>query len=513
MLPQKRYDKINYILLIIAFIGVSTTKIALSWCTVLFAANFLFTKGLKDRFKLVWANKVNRWIIAFILLNIIGLIWSPDTKAGIKLLKNYMPLLIIPMIALTTKWEPKQIRIALRWFIAGLTFTSLFNFLYINQVFGPIVGDDIREMSRFGSHTRYALLIVLGVLTCIESIRKEEYRLFPTYIAVGLGLWFSFYTLYAQILSGVICLVGLLFFYALLLVWKTQKLVLLVSFLTIIFSIVLFVGLKLFPATPAYTCADVSEKTKLGNTYINNCQYLSEINGLPVHGYYQEEELRTAWNEKSKLDFDGVDNRQHPLKVTIARYMTALQLRKDYSDFQKLTKEDIAKIELGKVYPNENQDLLFSRLYSLKYEIMYADNPNGKSLLQRIEHWKASIKIIQKNPILGVGTGGNQKAFDQAYEEMNSPLYPENRMRSHNMFFAIQIGLGVAGSIIFMGMFIQLIREGFRLKNAFALGAILVLLTSFLMEDTLETQVGIYIMALFILPIFQNRTQNTLKTE
>lgn len=513
MISKQVYDRINYLLLILAFVGISTTKLALSWCTVLFSINFLIGPKLGQRFRMVGTNPINQIILLLIGLYIIGLAWSEDLKAGLKVLKNMAPFLVIPMIAVTTHLEKIQIHNLFRWFIAGLLFTSVFNVLYINEAFGSIVGDDIREMSRFGSHTRYALLIVLGVLTCMESIRKKDFNLFPLPISILFTVWFTFYTLYSQILSGFISLSFLFLFYMLLLIWKTKKKGLLIFICSFIIGTIVFICIKLFPPAPNVDCDNLEEKTKLGNIYFNSCQYHSEINGHPIFAYYQEEELSQAWNEKSKLDFFGLDNRQHPLKVTIARYMTAKGLRKDREGFDKLTAEDIKNIELGKVYPNENRDLLMTRLYSMKYELMYTENPNGKSLLQRLEHWKASLYIIVNHPLIGVGTGGNQKAFDKAYNELKSPLYPENRMRSHNMFFAVQISLGLLGTFIFLTLFISLIKRGFTIKSGLTVGAIIVLCSSFLMEDTLETQVGIYILSLFILPIFQKGPINVPKTD
>ena len=266
------------------------------------------------------------------------------------------------------------------------------------------------------------------------------------------------------------------------------------------------------PKTANEACEKLPEETRLGNKYDHNCSLLSEVNGKPIYAFYQEGELRETWSKRSKIDFYGLDKRNHPIRMTIVRYMTALDRTKDAEGMNSLSKEDIKNIEEGKVYPNENKDLLLTRIYSIKYELMYPGNPNGKSLLQRIEHWKASIHIIPQHEFIGVGTGGNQKAFDQAYEQLNSPLYPENRMRSHNMFFAVQIGLGLMGTFVFISLFATLLLQAFKKKILLSLIVSCILLTSFLIEDTLETQVGIYILSLFVLPLMQKAEPTTVKT-
>ncbi len=511
MISKRIYDKINYTLLLIAFIGISTTKIALSWCTVLFIINFVLGEGLISRIKTVWSLPLNRWIILFFGLNIIGLTWTSDITAGLKLVKGYLPLLILPLIASTTSFTTNQTKTFLKGFLAGLVFTSIYNFLYINQVFGSIKIQDFREMSRFGSHIRYAILVVAGIMVCIESIRNKQIKIFSNKLSILLIIWFTFYTLYSQILSGVACLISLTLFYFFLLIWMTKKrwIVYLTLSLVLIGSLGFYT--QLFPNKPITDLKKLPTHTATGNTYIHKSSPVSEINGLPIYYYFQEYELLEAWNKRSRINYFEYDLKNHPIRMTIARYMTALQLPKDYEGVAKLSEEDIANIENGKVYPKENKDLLWTRIYSLKYELMNNADPNGKSLLQRIEHWKASIIIIRTNPLFGVGTGGNQNAFNDTYKKMDSLLTPSNQLRSHNMFFAIQIGLGCIGTLLFSILLGTVLYDSFKLKNGIVLAAYIILITSFLIEDTIETQVGVYFMSLFMIPLIQKQIALKLK--
>ena len=192
--------------------------------------------------------------------------------------------------------------------------------------------------------------------------------------------------------------------------------------------------------------------------------------------------------------------------MTAARYMTAMGLTKDAEGFKKLTKKDIKNIEDGYSYPNERTDLIVPRIYGLKYQILNNQFPNGHSLLQRIEHWKAAAFIIEHHWMIGVGTGGNQQAFDWAYEELNSPLNQQNRLRSHNMYLAYMVSYGVFGLLFFLVILAVSFRYAWKNKDLLSLLFLMVICGSFLIEDTLETQLGVTIFGFFMaLLMYSNR--------
>jgi len=126
------------------------------------------------------------------------------------------------------------------------------------------------------------------------------------------------------------------------------------------------------------------------------------------------------------------------------------------------------------------------------------DNPNGHSLLQRFEYWKTAIKIIKENWLIGVGTGDVQNAFDQQYEKDNSVLISSNRLRSHNMYLTVLVTFGVIGFMIFIGFIFHFFKQNFSSNRFFYFVVLAVIVTTFLIEDTIETQLGVSIVSFFI---------------
>jgi O-antigen ligase len=129
----------------------------------------------------------------------------------------------------------------------------------------------------------------------------------------------------------------------------------------------------------------------------------------------------------------------------------------------------------------------------------------------RLEFWKTAFYIIKNNPLMGVGTGDAQSEFNQAYEQTNSSLNPEWRLRSHNQYLAIGVSFGVLGLLYFL---FYLIYPACKLQKKLHFlywPFFIIALLSFFTEDTLETQTGVTFFIFFqtlFLWIASSETQN-----
>jgi O-antigen ligase len=178
-----------------------------------------------------------------------------------------------------------------------------------------------------------------------------------------------------------------------------------------------------------------------------------------------------------------------------------MNLRKDSAGVSKLSANDIRAIENG--IPNYNFTASSSmdfRLYQALWEIndyRNGGNISGHSITQRMEFWKAAIYIIKDHWLIGVGTGDVRKAFDRKYDEMNSSLTKNFRLRAHNQYLEIGVASGIVGILWLLA---SLIYPAVKTKKLytyiyFIFWAIAVL--SMFSEDTLETQAGVTFYAFF----------------
>lgn len=483
-------------------IGMPSTKVLMSIGLVIAIANWLIEGNWKEKWKLITTSNLLKALIVFYLLLIVGLIWSWDIAQGIKDIKSRLPLLALPLIAGTgVAMSSKQWLTLSKLFIASLFLTSVFNVLYYNQFFVKHTNYDIRGLSYFASHIRYGLLIVIGFTWAIWlQLKAKEFHL----LLSGLALWFFWYNLYSQVLSAIVAMFIVLFVLSawVLYRWKPIASYVLLA-LTLFISGALFFKLLQLDHEQL-DCSKLPKFTALGHEYNHECDAFSEINGKTILAYYSESELNEVWSQRSSIDFMGEDKNGEMLRMTVARYMTAKGLTKDAKGFKQLTAEDIENIENGYTYPEQKNEFLMPRINGIKYQLLNNHDPNGHSLLQRIEHWKAAIHILKKNGIIGVGTGGNQKAFDLAYEELNSPLSLENRHRSHNMFLTYTISYGIFGLLAFLVLLLLIFKIA-KQENLFSVLVFLIIFSSFFTEDTLETQLGVTIFGFFMATLIKRK--------
>lgn len=215
--------------------------------------------------------------------------------------------------------------------------------------------------------------------------------------------------------------------------------------------------------------------------------------------YVCEKELRESWNNMSNLAYDGKDEKQQDLKYTLIRYLNSKGMRKDAEGFGQLTEKDIRNIEMG--IANFYYTKMFcvkSRLYKLFWEYQISKmnaNPGGHSILQRIEFWKASFGIINNNFWIGVGTGDIDKAFKSYYENTQSELAIKWRHRAHNQYLAVFVTFGIVGLawFLFSMIYPAIILHKFNMYYYLVFWIIIIL--SMIVEDTLETQMGVTLFA------------------
>jgi hypothetical protein len=207
------------------------------------------------------------------------------------------------------------------------------------------------------------------------------------------------------------------------------------------------------------------------------------------------QELRRGWNRRAPGDtFSFIPEHNLNRYEVLVRYLASKGVNKDSLGVAQLSDEDVANIRRGVFnvdYPNWS--FFHRRIYELvnEYdEFRKGSHVNGQSLTMRPYFWKAALYAIAKSPIVGVGTGDVQSSMNAAYKETQSPLHEEWYKRPHNQFLTVTLALGCIGLIVFL---LSLILPAYELRKELPFIYwlfFIVVMVSFLMEDTLETQAG-----------------------
>ncbi len=507
-LPAHYYLRITA--LIILVVGVAVSNVLMSIGAIWIISNWLIEAKFSEYKKRLFASPEIILILVFLLYSILSIAWSDDFWYAFHDIRIKLPLLAIPLaLATGAPLEKKVLHFLLFIFIGIIAYTAAYNYL-------SFVSDsdvkDIREMSRFISQIRFATLVDIALFACVYLWMERKMTWWQV---IPFILFFLFYTAYAQVLNGYI-LLALLSFGSLVYFYfvsnrKSVRISVLTGFVFIVFAGLYYLNgvIKTYQGTDKMDVSNLEEFTVNGNPYFHDTLAKQTENGHYVWLYVQQTELENEWNKRSEIPYDSLDRKGQPMFGSLMRYMTSKNVRKDSTGVAGLSEEEINRIEEGCTGVNMNRGVE-SKIHSFlfEYEMYQAGvDPNGFSLLQRLEHLKTAKEILKDHWIFGVGIGDVDLIFHEYYTRANSALTEENRLRAHNQFISGWIALGLPGFLLTLLWFVLpvLFKEK---RDYFLMIVMLSLLVAFSFEDMLETQAGATIFALFYsLAVFRKKEE------
>lgn len=476
-----------------------TIVLTISYTLRLMAQNFI------DKFEAFFRNRMAVVVASIFLIHLIGLVHTSDFDYALKDLRTKLPLLALPVILSTMPGlNNKQVQVLLLMYVLAVFAGTLISFNeFLKQEF-----TDIRKISLFISPIRFSLNIVFSffILSWFILSAKSTILWQKAFMVMLMG-WFIFFLMILESATGLISLmliVTAILAYRFLtiqnLIWRTLLLGILIA-LPAMAYVYLHGIVRELSFTQPIDISSLDAKTALGNAYVHDTIHFGVEDGRYVGLYMAVPEMAKAWNARSNHDFYGKDEAGQLIQYTIIRYLSSKDLRKDAAGVEALTEKDIRAIEKGIANVNyiENPSIRtrISKIIMGYHQYADVNDPNGSSVMQRIEYLKASFIIIKDNFWIGVGTGDLPMIFEQTYEQMNTSLKAQWRWRSHNQYLSIMIGFGVFGLIWFL---IALMLPFFSLKRSknylYTIFLVLIMM-SMLTEDTIETQDGVTLFAFF----------------
>ena len=510
-----------FIALALMAASLTLSPFMMSVSQILLLAIWLFMGDpISAKLKRFAHNKVAIVLISLYILHIIGLFYTTDFAYAWKDLRVKLPLLIFPLILSSTKPLNQRYTgwLLLVYVLSVLVATSISFSHYLQHDY-----TDIRKISRHISHIRICLNIVLvmGIIGYHLFTRKMPW--WESLICVLLMGWFAYQLYIFESLSGYAALLGIIAAAVLYLFFNKVKNKgwRIVSFVIILGVPILAAWLLYRTISPMLHVAPVDlttldKKTAQGHDYWHDTLYFPVEDGHYVGLYICQMEMREAWNQRSSLDYDGLTTNGENLEATLIRYLASKGLRKDAEGIAALDDQDIRNVEQGIAnYVNWSRSGLYARLSETLFEYgQYRrfNNPNGGSLSQRLEYTRASWHLIKKHPVFGVGTGDIPQAYQQAYNELQSPLEAQYRHKAHNQYLSITVGFGVIGLLLFLFVLLYPYLASKENRTMLYTLFMVIILISMLPEDTIESQAGVSFYAFFnslFIFAFKNRKGNT----
>lgn len=495
-----------FLCLALMAISLTLSPFLMGASTFLLMGVWLFTGDpIKVKLQRFFHNKIALVIVAIYLMHVVGLVYTSDFAYAFKDLKVKLPLLILPLVLSSEKPLSKKLfdLLMLIYVLSVFVATGISFGVYVQHNY-----DNIRDISLFISHIRFCLNIVLaiGIVGYYLVTRKSKW--WEKLLQLVLIVWFVYQIHIFESISGYLVLFGLVFVTLLFVFFHKVKSPL--WRLTVIAAIIALptaTGIYLYRtvapmlAKPEVDFATLDSKTAQGNEYWHDTVCFPAENGRYVGLYFCRTEMREAWNLRSELDYDGLTLNGENLEATLARYLTSKDLRKDAAGVAALDEQDIRNVEQGVAnYVIWSRPGMYSRLAETAFEYnqyRHHNNPNGGSLSQRIEYTKASLYLIKRHPLFGVGTGDIPEAYRQAYDELGSPLEPQYRHKAHNQYLSITVGLGLVGLLVFLASLLVPYLCSKRNRTYLYTVFLAIFMLSMLPEDTIETQAGVMWFAFF----------------
>jgi O-Antigen ligase len=503
------HEQVYYYTLILIAISLPLSIFATSMFQIVLVINWVVEGQLGEKWKRAAGNRALQVFLLLYLMHLVGLLWSSDLAYGLKDMRIKLPLLLLPLIVVTSgPLLKQQLHRILLFFSLGVFVASMAS---VFKLVGWLPGEvqDYRDLSIFMSHIRFSLMIVLALLISVYFlfVLRNSITRFERFLYMGILIWFPIFLGLLKSLSGIV-IGGLLGFFLLLrLVFEIRdrviRFMVLVPVLMIPLFSIIYLGhsVNKFYNFEELNVTELDSLTILGNPYVHVPEKTAVENGHYTWVYVCEKELEEEWNQVSALDYGGRTSNGNSLRVTLIRYLSSRGLRKDAAGFSQLTEHEIRAIERGTAnYIYLERFKLYPRIYEVIWEIdsyKSGKNPNEKSLVQRYLYLDAGWKIAKKHLLFGVGNGDVRTTFKEHYESINSPLKEKWRRRAHNQFLTFLISFGIPGLLICIAALLAPLFLAGKKRSFLATGFLILILLSMLNEDTLETACGAVFVAFF----------------
>lgn len=519
-LYKEHFHYIYVALLATIVVAMPHSRGLLSSAQIALLFSWILDGDLKKKINILKNNKQIIVFISIFLLHIVGLLYTNNYNYALNDLKIKLPLLILPLIIGTSKkLSYNEIKIIISLFTISILFKTLYGLIIISGLSEKEI-INVHELAGKFSHIRYSLMLNIAIFMNVYLVfisknnEKIKYRLFRLFII----LWFTLFLFILHSVTGWVVFLFLILFTFFYLALSSEKsilkkygLYLSLTVAIIIFSYLIF-SITKYNKTDIIDTEKIELKTKSGNKYYHNFKSNERENGHFVNLYLCEKELKDTWNNVSKYNYNGKDNKNQNIKYTLIRYLTSKNYKKDKEGVLKLSKKDIINIQNGYAnYIYENKYAIYPKIYETLWQLeryYNGGNPEKHSVSQRFEFVKVAKNIIKNNFWFGVGTGDIKDEFDLEYKKTESRLSANNRLRSHNQYVTFFVTFGLFGFLWFLFAFIYPPLKEQKYKDYIFLSIFIIMAISMMNEDTLETQMGATTFAFFIsLFLFGHKTR------
>ena len=500
------HHAIYFVLLFVLAGSQSVSNFMMSGMEILLAVNWMLEMDFKSKWQRAKSSPLLLFFLVLMAVHLVWMIPSENVAYGWNDLFKKLPLLAIPLVVLTSSpLNRKQLQM-ICFALVGTVFVATI----VGRVRMYLMPDLPYRQVPFISHIRFSLNICLSIILVfcficerykrVHSVKDWLLWLMVAVMAFVVDFLFKIrsFTAFA-ILFAVATLV--LVFYRKRIVKKSLRLtatLLLVGTVLVSLIVSLVMVRQYYRPCPLMT-QPLASTTANGNPYQHKQDGLIEC-GNYVHNYVCVEELEWEWAKRSDMLLTDTTEIGYPLNPALVRYLNAMGTTKDSVGMQLLNDEDVAAIEKGIANPyyihgNSLQKMFFVMLYEYEsYRCFQA--VKDFTMLQRFELWRNAWTVFCQHPVFGVGTGDVTDACHKQLAIDHSALEGTTK-HAHNQYLTFLVTFGIVGFLVIAAFFVKAIRRQRLLQSPVMAAYIIIVLVSFITEDTLETLAGCLFSVLF----------------
>ena len=132
-------------------------------------------------------------------------------------------------------------------------------------------------------------------------------------------------------------------------------------------------------------------------------------------------------------------------------------------------------------------------------QLATVESANNYSVTARYYSYQVAEAVIREHPLLGVSKVKLDEAMAGQYSYMYPAITQDHYLLPHNQFIFNLAAYGVLGLLVFLGGFYYPLWQALRARNALLVLMYAIVTASFLVEYTLETQIGVVTGLFFLL--------------
>ena len=519
---QKNELQIYFILLLCIVFTFSFSRYILRAWEIILVSVFILSGNYRNKLHRLLENKALLVLSSYFLLNLIGLLYTPDLAHGVRHIRVVLPWLGIPIIIGSYPgFSEKQFYLILQVYIGGVFLHTIISFLAYLGVLPFWEFTTFRDIGLFYHHVRFAITIVLAIFFLVYFITTKRFQsLIQTGIYIAILIWLTGFLFFSKIMTGILVFIIITGGYIIYLLFKRHNVYFRLGMVSFVLFVVIISSFKLYNiyenlwGMPPISEIKLPDTTRNGTPYnhIKDPVYVS--NGHYENLYLCEKELRKQWNKRSDIGYNekAKGGNQSKIKYILKRYLTSKSLTKDSVGLSKLDKRDIKAIENGVVnYKFTPYDFL-DRVYLIArevYQYQISDKPRG-TLSARLHSLKLGWRFFLEKPVFGHGTHSPLVLFKKFYKKQNAT--GRNYIWVHNQYVYFLIEFGIVGLIWF---FVSILFPYIKMKgyNYFLFNCIFAYyLIASTMNNTFRSQLALTLWVTFfsVFFVYLNTEQKTI---